>query len=300
MPSTGDDASASSAPPENDDTAVEEWDEEDGVEYADDEDAYAEDEADWDDEADWEAGEAPARRRAGFAGGFGLFRRRRSRPDDEVEYDEGGSAELEWAPEEQRDDWAADGAEDPADIDGDPEDPDPDWDADWEDPGLDQTGSSRTRGGARRAARTWPGRRTARRPRVRTVNAPQLPPAAAAAAVGLLTGLVGVALTLVMMAGCGVLLGTPSCGGGLGFIALVLVIAVTVLAGRAMMRFLSVPDAAAIAFVGVVTVVVLLLLLAPDSLFSVWMWIVVPLLTAVTFASTCALTMAAETSPDRR
>lgn len=291
-----------------------EYDDE-GVEAEDEDDEYEEYD---EDDADWDGGEedAPAPRRgiAAFAaGGLSRFRRRRGTTEDAATTESYAEESLAPADAAYIDEEFPGEDEDASDEDWDDEEdlgegpyaPSPHLDGP-ETRGSGVAGGSTavaSRGGARRAPRSPALGTVVRRPRLprtRRVTSPQLHPVAGAAATGLLTGLVGVVLTLLTMSGCAALLGTPSCGGGLGFVGLVVVITVTVLAGRAMMRFLSVPDAAAIAFVGVVTVVVLLLLLAPDSLFSVWMWVVAPLLAAATFAATCALTMSAETSPEGR
>lgn len=126
--------------------------------------------------------------------------------------------------------------------------------------------------GGRRAARA------ARAPRQR----PMLSPGAASLVAGSVVGVVGTGLTWAALQGCEALRGTDSCGGP-GLLVLVAILALMVIAGALLLKLLRVgePNATSFLGVGLMTVVVLVALM--ESLFSAWMFLAVPVLTALSF-----------------
>lgn len=131
------------------------------------------------------------------------------------------------------------------------------------------------------AAEPAPTRRPRRAKAERT--RPVLPGWLAAALTGLLVGAAGAAGTYGAMAGCEVVRGVSTCGGAPGFFILVAIVALMVLLGAGLLKAFGVKDAGSTSFlaVGIVTVLVMLLLL--DAIFSVWMFAVIPALTAAAY-----------------
>jgi hypothetical protein len=123
---------------------------------------------------------------------------------------------------------------------------------------------------------------------------------AAAAATGLLVGSVSAALVWLGMAGCDVWRDTPSCGGGVGFGMLVAVFVISWIVGRLLLGFAGVPDGLLVSFLGVGLAMIVVMLFLIDETFSVWMWLVMPLLTAVTFTGSFWLVRAADKAADDR
>ncbi|HEY0772881.1 MAG TPA: hypothetical protein VGD51_02275 [Nocardioidaceae bacterium] len=112
---------------------------------------------------------------------------------------------------------------------------------------------------------------------------PVLPGWLAAGLTGLLVGAAGAAGTYGAMAGCEVVRGVSTCGGAPGFLILVAIVALMVLLGAGLLKAFRVKDTGSTSFlaVGIVTVLVMLLLL--DAIFSVWMFAVIPALTAAAY-----------------
>ena len=113
----------------------------------------------------------------------------------------------------------------------------------------------------------------------RPVPAPVL-----AAATGLLVGWAAAALVWVGMAGCEAWRDTPSCGGGVGFGMLAAVFVISWIAGRLLLGFAGVPDALLTSFLGIAIALIAVMLFLIDETFSVWMWLVMPVVMAITFA----------------
>ncbi|MBD8870967.1 hypothetical protein [Nocardioides donggukensis] len=123
---------------------------------------------------------------------------------------------------------------------------------------------------------------------------PSLPPLAARVAApvtGVVVGLLAVGATYLALAGCELARGTSSCGGP-GLFLLLAIMTALILVGGALLRAWDVPDPGSTSFlaVGLLAVVVLLLLL--DAVFSPWMLLVVPLVTAAAFAASHWVTTA--------
>jgi hypothetical protein len=112
---------------------------------------------------------------------------------------------------------------------------------------------------------------------------PKLPYPIAAAVVGLLVAV----LTQVLVVGggqaCEVVRGTSSCGSAGGFMLLVIGV-LAVLAGTRLLRTLAVPEPAVTSVLGVALLAIAVLAVLIDVIFSVWMWVVLPLLAAVVYA----------------
>ncbi len=115
------------------------------------------------------------------------------------------------------------------------------------------------------------------------LSLPALPGPAAAAATGGVVGAVGTVLTYLTMAGCEAVRGTSSCGGP-GLLLLVAILALMVLLGAAILKGFEVAEPGSTSFlaVGVIAVIVLVVLL--DSVFSGWMFLVVPMVAAASYA----------------
>jgi hypothetical protein len=127
-----------------------------------------------------------------------------------------------------------------------------------------------------------------------------LPVPVAAAATGLLVGSTSALLVWLGMAGCEAWRDSPSCGGGLGLGMLVAVVAIAWIVGRLLLGFADVPDALMVSFLGVAVAMIVVMLFLIDETFSVWMWLVMPLLSAATFAGSAWLVRAlGGTSVDR-
>ena len=134
------------------------------------------------------------------------------------------------------------------------------------------------------AAHPGSGRR-ARRRRLsgRRVVGPRnkrLPYPLTAAAVGLLVAVLAQVLVLGGEQACEVVCGTSSCGSAGGFMLLVIGL-LMILAGARLLRTLAVPEPVITSVLGVALLTIVVLALLIDVIFSVWMWVVLPLLAAV-------------------
>jgi hypothetical protein len=114
----------------------------------------------------------------------------------------------------------------------------------------------------------------------------------AAAATGLLVGSLSAGLVWLGMAGCDAWRDSPSCGGGLGIGLLTAVVVISLLVGRVLLGFAEVPDALMVSFLGIATAMIDVLMFLIDESFSVWMWLVLPVLTAATFVASAWLVRA--------
>jgi len=128
--------------------------------------------------------------------------------------------------------------------------------------------------GGRRAARS----RRARAPR----SWPALSAGPASLVAGAVVGLVGTGLTWAALQGCEALRGTDSCGGP-GLLVLVAILALMVVAGALLLKALQVGEPNATSFLGVGLMTVIVLVTLMESLFSPWMFLAVPVLTALSY-----------------
>lgn len=109
-----------------------------------------------------------------------------------------------------------------------------------------------------------------------------LSPGAASLVVGALVGAVGTGLTWAALQGCEALRGTDSCGGP-GLLVLVAILALMVIAGALLLKALRVAEPNATSFLGVGLMTVVVLVTLMESLFSAWMFLAVPVLTALSY-----------------
>jgi hypothetical protein len=140
--------------------------------------------------------------------------------------------------------------------------------------------------------RRQPGRRRVMGRRVVGRRSPRIPAPLAAAAVGVLVAVLARVLILAGEAGCEALRGTSSCGSAGGF--MLLLIAVLMLyAGTRLLRTLAVPDPGVTSALGLALLGIAMLTVLLDSIFSPWMWVVLPLVAAVlySFAAWAAATL---------
>jgi hypothetical protein len=126
---------------------------------------------------------------------------------------------------------------------------------------------------------TQPGQRKASRPRL---SLPTLPAPLAALLGGLAVGAFGAGLTWVSLAGCDAIRGTESCGGP-GVLVVFVILVLMVLLGGLVLALLHLDDARATSFLSVGVLFVVVLLTPQDALFSPWMFLVVPLVSAAGF-----------------
>lgn len=122
------------------------------------------------------------------------------------------------------------------------------------------------------------GRRPARARRTR----PALSPGPASLVAGAVVGAVGTGLTWAALQGCEALRGTDSCGGP-GLLVLVAILAVMVVAGALLLKALGVSEPNATSFLGVGLMTVIVLVTLMETLFSAWMFLAVPVLTALSY-----------------
>lgn len=125
--------------------------------------------------------------------------------------------------------------------------------------------------GSRRAGRTS-----------RSLSLPVINPRLAAALTGALVGLSGVLLAFVSQRGCELVRGVGSCG-GIGLLALLVILALEVMIGAVLLKAWRLSDPASTSFLGVGLMAVFVLLFLLSSLESVWMLLVIPVVSALTF-----------------
>jgi hypothetical protein len=113
----------------------------------------------------------------------------------------------------------------------------------------------------------------------------------AAVIAGAVCGLIAVVLSVGAERGCESVRGVGSCG-GIGLVALLVILAVEVLVGAVILKAFQVSDATGTSFLGVGIVAVLALVFFLGSLESGWMFLVLPVLTAASFAASNWVTAA--------
>lgn len=117
-------------------------------------------------------------------------------------------------------------------------------------------------------------------------TAPTVPDLAgniAAPLVGAVVGAIGCVLTFLGLKGCELVTGTDSCGGP-GLLVLIAIVVAMVLFGTALLKLFSVADAGNVSFLGVSIMTVVALLFLIDYLYDPWMFVVIPVVTALTYA----------------
>jgi hypothetical protein len=111
---------------------------------------------------------------------------------------------------------------------------------------------------------------------------PVINPRLAVAISGGAVGLVGVALTTVAGRGCEVIRGVGSCG-GIGLLALLVILVLEILLGAVLLQAWRHTDPTSTSVLGVGLAAVFVMLFLLESLESVWMFLVIPVLSVVTF-----------------
>ncbi|MGH3425922.1 MAG: hypothetical protein ACRDO8_14420 [Nocardioidaceae bacterium] len=115
---------------------------------------------------------------------------------------------------------------------------------------------------------------------------PPIPQRAALAASGAVAGLVAVGLTVLMMLLFEVVRGTSTGGGAWGLLGLVVVVALSVGAGAFLLSSLRIAQPRLTAVVGALLVLIVVLAFLLDAVFSAWMWLVIPVLSALAYVGT--------------
>lgn len=123
-----------------------------------------------------------------------------------------------------------------------------------------------------------------RRSRADGVSLPALPVRVAVVVTGLVVGALGTVLTYLAMAGCDAVRGTSSCGGGPGLLLLVATLAVMVLLGSLALKAWQVSDPGSTSFLAVAVVAVVVLVALLDLVFSLWIFVLVPIIGAASYA----------------
>lgn len=116
----------------------------------------------------------------------------------------------------------------------------------------------------------------------RKLELPQLPGRQAAAATGLVVGLLGVGATYLSLRLCSVIKGTTSCGAP-GLLLLLAILIALVVVGGALLRAFHVPDPVSTSFLAVGVLAVIALLFLIQVLLSWTMVIVIPVASVVTY-----------------
>jgi len=111
----------------------------------------------------------------------------------------------------------------------------------------------------------------------------RLPYPLAAAAVGLLVAVGARVLVFGGERACDLIRGTASCGTAGAFMLLVIA-GLMVFVGTRLLRALAVPQAGTTSMLGVALLAIVLLTVLLDQVFSLWMWVVLPLLAAALYA----------------
>jgi hypothetical protein len=153
----------------------------------------------------------------------------------------------------------------------------------------------------RRPARRAPKRLRDRRPRP-VADRLALPPVAAhfaAMIAGAVAGLFAVIAGFVAQSGCDAISGSSGCGGGLGLLALVLILALEVLVGAKLLQLWRITDPYSTSFLGVGLVAMVAMLVFLESIDSAWMLLVIPVLTALAFLLSWWVTVRFVEEPDR-
>jgi hypothetical protein len=129
---------------------------------------------------------------------------------------------------------------------------------------------------------------------------PSLPVRVAAALTGVLVGLAGAFLTYAALQGCDAVRGTETCGGGAGLALLLVILVLMVLLGGVLLAAWRVSESPrGTSFLAVGALAVVAMLTAADQT-SVWTFVAVPVLCALTYLlATWVTTTYVEPQPER-
>ena len=149
-------------------------------------------------------------------------------------------------------------------------------------PGLEraQTDLERPRGSRRQSRRDR--RRDRRREKQRRPRR-VIPGVLAAILAGVVVGGFGTGSTYGALRGCEALNGTDSCGGP-GLFGLLAIVVLMGLVGALLLKLMRVTDPGSTSFLGVGLLCVVVLVALMEELFSVWMFVAIPLLSAVCYS----------------
>jgi hypothetical protein len=122
----------------------------------------------------------------------------------------------------------------------------------------------------------------------------------AAAVTGLVVGGAGAGGTYAALSGCEAVRGVRTCGGAPGFFILVAILALMILLGMLLLKAFKVNDPGSTSFlaVGIVAVVAMLTML--ETIYSPWMFVAVPVLSAAAYLLSHWVTTRFEDEPVRR
>lgn len=120
---------------------------------------------------------------------------------------------------------------------------------------------------------------------------PEIKPVYAALITGALAGLSAVLLTIGAARGCESVRDTSSCGGGVGLLAVVAILAIEVLIGANLLKAWQISDPFSTSFLGVGVVATIAMLTFLSHIDSPWMLLVIPLSTAAAFAGSWWITV---------
>jgi len=113
---------------------------------------------------------------------------------------------------------------------------------------------------------------------------PAINPLVGAILTGVLAGLAAVGMAIGASRGCEAVRDTDTCGGGVGLLATVAIVAIEVLIGAGLLKAWQIPDPVSTSFLGVGIVAIIAMLAFLDQINSPWMLLVIPLMTAASFA----------------
>jgi hypothetical protein len=140
--------------------------------------------------------------------------------------------------------------------------------------------------------------------RTRTVGdrlaLPPVVPHFAAMIAGAVAGLFAVMGGFVAESGCDAISGSSGCGGGLGLLALVVILVLEVLVGARLLQLWRITDPYSTSFLGVGLVAMVAMLIFLEAIDSAWMLLVIPVLTALAFLLSWWVTVRFVEEPDRR
>jgi hypothetical protein len=113
---------------------------------------------------------------------------------------------------------------------------------------------------------------------------PAIKPLYAAIISGTLSGMAAVLLAIGASSGCEAVRDTSNCGGGVGLLATVALLAIEVMIGANLLKAWQISDPVSTSFLGVGVVATIAMLAFLDDIDSPWMLLVIPLMTAAAFA----------------
>ncbi len=127
---------------------------------------------------------------------------------------------------------------------------------------------------------------------------PRIKPLYAALLTGLISGLLCVLMAKGASAGCEAIRDEDSCGGALGLLTLVAILAIEVLIGANLLKAWRIADPFSTSFLGVGLVAMVSMLFFMDVIVSPKMFVVIPLITAASFVLSWWVTVKFVEEPD--